>query len=115
MTVTVANRLTLDFISDNGHGWVVLPPAALAALRLTPASFTRYSYLDADGTVYAEEDCDAAIAVAAHHRLFGCKPAFRDVIVHGEAPCRRLPGRCTGDPDYRAAVLYCAEHIGRAS
>lgn len=51
---------TFTFISDPGHGWLMVSPGQLADVGLTEADITPYSYRNiGTGTLALEEDCDA--------------------------------------------------------
>lgn len=60
--------MKLTMFSDPGHAWLFVSSAQLYTLRLTINSLTRWSYYDRAG-VYAEEDCDAFLVIAAHKRI----------------------------------------------
>ncbi len=52
--------MELTFHEDPGHGWLAVPnpePELLEAV-------SGFSYVGKDGTLYAEEDCDAQTALA---------------------------------------------------
>ena len=53
---------------DPGHAWIRVPLRELADLGIS-GQISRYSYVDAHGNAYLEEDCDAAIFVNALRRL----------------------------------------------
>lgn len=87
--------LTLTHLTDEGHGWLVVTPSDAEALGLTHADLTRFSFVGPDGTLYAEEDCDAAVVLARHYRAYGCEPDIRERHESGGARCRRFAS-CTG-------------------
>ena len=70
-------KLELTYHADPSHGWVFADNATLANLGLKSGSFSRYSYKDETG-VYAEEDCDAGILIAAMKEK-GIEATFREV------------------------------------
>ncbi|MCO5185387.1 MAG: hypothetical protein M9928_11420 [Anaerolineae bacterium] len=50
----------LTFLSDPGHGWLVVPLADIARSDCAN-QISRYSFIDTrDGVAYLEEDCDVA-------------------------------------------------------
>ena len=55
--------MRLRFVSDPGHGWLVVPLELLDAMGLLD-QFTTYSYIRA-GNAYLEEDCDCSTFMAA--------------------------------------------------
>jgi hypothetical protein len=76
-----------DFWADPGHGWMVIPPALAKRLGITEDDLSPYSHVSRDdGTIYAEEDLDAAIVIgavylagqridaAANYRYFQTRP-----------------------------------------
>lgn len=55
-----------DFWADPGHGWMLVPPALATRLGISEDDLSPYSYVSTDdGTIYAEEDLDAAIVIGA--------------------------------------------------
>jgi len=56
--------MKLTYHTDPSHGWLFVSNHNMMKLRLNSKSLSRYSYRDNSG-VYAEEDCDAAIILAA--------------------------------------------------
>mgnify|MGYP000249805778 FL=1 len=103
----MTDHLTFDFIADPGHGWLVLTPEHRAALTLSSDDFTDFSYVDPQtGTIYAEEDCDAAVVLAAHIRTFGCHPTINEKHTVHDAHCRRLPRLEGVAPKWREAHAY---------
>ena len=56
--------MILTFHTDPSHGWLFISNHNLFKLGLNASSLSRFSYKDNNG-VYAEEDCDAAIVLAA--------------------------------------------------
>jgi hypothetical protein len=61
------------FRADAGHGWLIVARADLAALGLTEADITPYSYQNGD-RLALEEDCDAQTFVTAYEAATGTKP-----------------------------------------
>lgn len=80
MTLT----LELDFISDDGHGWAVVP-VKLLKLFGVHESISAFSYLSEDGkAAYLEEDADFYRFQNAL-KDYDCKLiAGRDIRVKGE-------------------------------
>lgn len=104
-------QMTFEFKSDPGHGWVVLRPTDLKKLGLSVDDFTEFSYVRKNGTVYAEEDCDGAIVMAAHHKKFGTWPVYTKTYYKHR---RFLNGlyRCTGkNVDWKTASKYIHEAL----
>lgn len=65
---------------DSGHGWIAVKRSLLSELGILD-KITPYSYQNG-GTVYLEEDCDAATFVAAYEKKYGEKPAFTEKYSH---------------------------------
>ena len=107
--------LTIDYLNDPGHGWYVLTPEHAAVLELTIDDFTTYSY-HRDGTIYAEEDCDAAVVIAEHLKQFGVRPVITDVYTDEPAECRHYDSCTRQDNDrYLAAHAYLRDNEGAAA
>jgi hypothetical protein len=104
--IMTTSPMTFRFISDPGHGWIEIRPEQAAALGLTPADLTEYSYRAPNGTLYAEEDADAFTLLAAHHKATGAAPTLMECS--GTA---RGFARCSGArADWRAAMAYVQAH-----
>lgn len=59
---------TFTFHTDNAHAWLEVSTSDLAAVGMTPADFSPYSYADRRGATpvyYLEEDCDATKFIVA--------------------------------------------------
>tara|TARA_B110000977_G_C10894505_1_gene422751 strand:+ start:191 stop:454 length:264 start_codon:yes stop_codon:yes gene_type:complete len=56
--------MKLTYHTDPSHGWLHISNYDLMRLGLNAKALSTYSYRDNSG-VYAEEDCDAAIILAA--------------------------------------------------
>ena len=56
--------MKLTYHTDPSHGWLHISNHDLMKLGLNATALSTYSYRDNSG-VYAEEDCDAAIILAA--------------------------------------------------
>jgi len=84
--------MKVDFIEDAGHGWFSISPKQQQVLGLSRDSFSEFSYIDRDGTIYAEEDCDCAhLFEAAKAR--DIKLEITDIFINGNAFIRSLQ-RC---------------------
>jgi len=70
----------LKFISDPGHGWLRVPHKVITDAGLTPANFSRYSYVDND-YMYLEEDMDAGVFMETFKRLNNAEPDIEWVDV----------------------------------
>lgn len=102
-------RMTFTMISDDAHGWLKVTSEQAATLGITQDDLTDCSYIDSDGTLFAEEDCDFATVWAAHLRKYGITAEVRDVHAHGSSYVRTLP-RCRGrHPQYGAAMDWLRE------
>lgn len=66
---------TLTQIYDDGHEWLVVDPAQLAAVGLTEADISTCSYWN-DNRIALEGDCDAAVFLTAYGKLFGHLPVI---------------------------------------
>ncbi|MEH2525846.1 MULTISPECIES: hypothetical protein [unclassified Bradyrhizobium] len=79
------------FHVDAGHGWLEVSAADLAALGMTAAHFSGYSYVSRDGgTFYLEEDCDAFKFISVWKAKHGRQPEFRENYQHNSF-VRSLP------------------------
>jgi hypothetical protein len=88
--------MTFDFIADPGHGWLRVAPDQALALGVTTHDLTSCSYVCRHTmALYAEEDCDLAVILAAHHKATGQMPTIRETHTNMDSPIRNLP-RCTG-------------------
>jgi hypothetical protein len=61
---TTKMKTEFTFISDPGHGWLIVTRDDLADVGLTEADISPYSYQSAEW-IALEEDCDAATFVKA--------------------------------------------------
>tara|TARA_R100000315_G_C5184296_1_gene107115 strand:+ start:554 stop:826 length:273 start_codon:yes stop_codon:yes gene_type:complete len=85
--------MIIDYIQDVGHGWFKISPDQQRTLGVSEGTFSPYSYISEDGTIYAEEDCDCGHifrAVAAKDIDLNINP----IKVNGDSWIRTLP-RCT--------------------
>lgn len=67
---------TFAFVSDPGHGWLVVPKNFIAQAGLTEADFTPYSY-QKGAQVALEEDCDMGTFLNVWTEKFG-KPELNE-------------------------------------
>lgn len=76
---------TATFVSDPGHGWLVVSRERFAAYGLKPAQITPYSYRSPDASEVAlEEDCDAEVFLKAFEARHGIAPYIAERF---EDPC----------------------------
>lgn len=84
--------LTLPYHQDPGHGWIAIPRSL--ARRLLGPDFHRispFSYQQAStGLLFLEEDCDAALLLAACRRQ-AIALTLTDVHCNSDSPIRHLP------------------------
>ena len=85
--------MNIDYIVDSGHGWFKVSPDQQRALGVAEGTFSKFSYIESDGTIYAEEDCDGShvFRAAASKSI---KLNINYVIVNGDSWVRTLP-RCS--------------------
>lgn len=85
--------MNINYIRDVGHGWFKISPDQQRLLGVSEGTFSPYSYIESDGTIYAEEDCDCGhIFRAAASK--GIELDINHVKVSGESWIRTLP-RCS--------------------
>ena len=101
--------MSFQFISDDGHGWLMVAFEDAFELGLNGDTFTQHSFCK-NGAYYLEEDCDMATFIAAYHKRHGERPAIRENAPHPGAWIGRQFPRCQGkDPKYREAFQYLAK------
>jgi hypothetical protein len=88
----MTKQMKFTFHRDDNHGWLEISNDDLQALGLRRSDFSVYSYQNSFA-VFAEEDCDAALAVEMHRCLFNTEPVFSDKYHAGDAPMRSM-SRC---------------------
>jgi len=88
----MTTQMKFTFHRDDSHGWIEISNDDLQALDLRRSDFSVYSYHNSFA-VFAEEDCDAALAVEMHRCLFNKEPLFTDKYHAGDAPMRSM-SRC---------------------
>ncbi len=77
----------LAYITDPGHGWLLVTVDQAAALNLHPSDFSSYSYRMGD-VLALEEDCDMALFLDAYEAHFKEVPLIRANHVDHDAPIR---------------------------
>jgi hypothetical protein len=87
--LTSLRTKTFTFHVDPGHGWLGVSEDDIALVGLSIDNFTRYSYRCA-GNLYLEEDCDAAVFVAAFIRRFGEEPRINEVHSNRDSLIRQM-------------------------
>lgn len=91
--MTEPRKLTLTQHIDPAHGWLAVPRSLIEELGIG-SYISIYSYEDAAGTVYLEEDADEPVFIAAAEDA-GWDLRFTIEETDGLSPIRRLP-RCKG-------------------
>ena len=76
---------TFTFVTDPGHGWLLVKESELSILGLTTRSFSEYSYRSRDGVLALEEDCDASIFKDAWELAQG--NAMKLTVRHSDLDC----------------------------
>jgi hypothetical protein len=76
-------RVTFNYITDPGHGWLQVSSSFIDALGITP-QISRYSYAAkrsfTEGWIcYLEEDCDMPLFLCAFHARWGYWPKINEV------------------------------------
>jgi hypothetical protein len=85
--------MNINYIRDVGHGWFKISPDQQRLLGVSEGTFSPYSYIESDGTIYTEEDCDCGhIFRAASSK--GIELDINHIKVSGESWIRTLP-RCS--------------------
>lgn len=86
------------FSTDPGHGWLLVTPAELAAVGLSEADITPYSYKSPSGDLLAlEEDCDAGTFLEAWKKTYPEDTASFAEQHHDPNPIRSWPGFGTAE------------------
>jgi len=83
--------MVLAFITDPGHGWLLVTTGQLAEVDLTPDAFSAYSYRKGD-VLALEEDCDMAVFLKAYEAKHKETPLIRARHLDHAAPMRSWPG-----------------------
>ena len=81
---------TYTYLSDPGHGWLIVPLADVRAAGFRPSEFSFYQ----GSLAYLEEDADMPAFLA----LMPNPPTITDQSIDRDAPCRNFrrftpPGR----------------------
>jgi len=85
--------MNINYIRDAGHGWFKVSPDQQRTLGVSEGMFSPFSYIESDGTIYAEEDCDCGhIFRAAKSK--GIELNINPIDVSGDSWVRTLP-RCS--------------------
>lgn len=79
--------MRLNFISDPGHGWLVVDRKHVVELGIAP-EISPYSYQKGD-IAYLEEDCDAGLYLQAL-KAKGITYTIAEQSLNDDAPCRRF-------------------------
>ena len=79
--------MELAFITDPGHGWLLVTTGQLEEVGLSPDAFSRYSYRQGD-VLALEEDCDMAIFLNAYQAKRQETPLVRARHLDHDAPIR---------------------------
>ena len=83
----------IKYIQDAGHGWFKISPDQQRALGVSEGTFSEFSYIESDGTIYAEEDCDCGHIFRAAAAQ-GIELNINHINVSGDSWIRTLP-RCS--------------------
>jgi hypothetical protein len=93
------------FITDPGHGWLVVTIDDVNAVGLSIYEFSNSSFVQ-DGVLFLEEDADATLFILAYEATMEFKPDFRTRDVgHFSKNRPRLPG--WGDTGFEAWRQKC--------
>ena len=79
--------MELAFITDPGHGWLLVTTGQLAEVGLTPDAFSRFSYRQGD-VLALEEDCDLGVFLEAYTAKFQETPLIHARHLDHDAPVR---------------------------
>ena len=83
--------ITLHYMTDPGHGWLVVPFGLIRSLEIDVMKVSSYSYMNRrDGLAYLEEDCDAGILLEAADDA-GVEVNIVTIHTNEQSPIRRLP------------------------
>ena len=85
--------MNINYIRDVGHGWFKISPDQQDTLGVSEGTFSEYSYIESDGTIYAEEDWDCGHIFGAAESK-GIEININPIDVNGESFVRTLP-RCS--------------------
>jgi hypothetical protein len=79
--------MELAYITDPGHGWLLVTTGQLAEVDMGPEDFSRYSYRQGD-VLALEEDCDMPRFLEAYQAKRGETPLLRARSLDHDAPMR---------------------------
>lgn len=82
--------MELAYITDPGHGWLLVTTGQLATLDMGPEDFSSYSYRQGD-VLALEEDCDMARFLQAYEAKHGETPLIRAKHLDQDAWIRNWP------------------------
>lgn len=82
-------KTTFTFYCDPSHGWLKISVNDLAAVGLTTADISHYSYRK-NNSLYLEEDQDAGIFLKAFEAKHGAKPAIKESYTNRDSHIRRM-------------------------
>jgi hypothetical protein len=82
--------MELAYITDPGHGWLLVTTGQLAEVDLTPDAFSRYSYQHGD-VLALEEDCDMPVFLKAYEAKRKETPLIRARHLDHDAFVRSWP------------------------
>jgi hypothetical protein len=82
--------MELAYITDPGHGWLLVTTGQVADVGLTPDNFSKYSYRQGD-VLALEEDRDLYIFLEAYEAKYKETPLFRAKDLDQDAWIRSWP------------------------
>jgi len=82
--------MELAYITDPGHGWLLVTTGQLEELGMTPDHFTRYSYRQGD-VLALEEDLDMGTFLKRYEKVFGETPLIKAKHLDQDAWIRSWP------------------------
>jgi hypothetical protein len=82
--------MELAYITDPGHGWLLVTTGQLKELGMGPDNFSRYSYRQGD-VLALEEDCDMALFLNRYQEHTGETPLIRAKHLDQDAWIRSWP------------------------
>lgn len=68
--------MELAYITDPGHGWLLVTTGQLEQLDMGPGDFSTYSYRQGD-VLALEEDLDMGTFLKRYEKVFGETPLIR--------------------------------------
>ena len=82
----IAHKLTFNFHSDSGHGWLAVKNSLIRELGLA-SEISPYSYMQGQSS-YLEEDCDLSKFLTAFKEKFGFEPKIKHLPQKEYSPIR---------------------------